>query len=195
MRSTSERLMLVPSSLSQGVLIQGPNALANRRRVDFVAFHEFGHIAAKEYCRPTALEPRTPVSWFEELIATYFAYAYVAKTDPEWALAARAEWSSQIKAFTPQVISLDWSFMDFLPGPELARTYGRYQFVLNTGAAELYDRYGIAALPRVKAALAWQSAGSWTRGELVESLSTVMPDLADWARGFGHRSRSGLRAT
>jgi len=185
--SIPERLLLLPSSLSQGVLITGPNALADRRRVDFVALHEYGHIAAKEYFRPTAAEPYTPVSWFEELIATYFAYSYVAGAEPEWGSAVRAEWSSQIEAFTPPVLSLDWRFMNSLPGPELSRTYGWYQFVLNKRAAELYDRHGVALLPRLKAALSWRDASGWTPAGLLKALDGVTPELASWARDFGRR--------
>ena len=185
--SIPERLLLLPSSLSQGVLITGPNELADRRRVDFVALHEYGHVAAKECFRPTAVEPYTPVSWFEELIATYFAYSYVAAADPEWASAARAEWSSQIEAFTPSVVSLDWSFMNSLPGPDLSRTYAWYQFVMNKRAAELYDRHGVALLPRLKAALLWKDASGWTPAGLLTALDGVTPELASWARDFGRQ--------
>ncbi len=185
--SIPERLLLLPSSLSQGVLILGPTALADRRRVDFVALHEYGHIAAKEYFRPEAVEPYTPVSWFDELIATYFAYSHLAEADPEWASAARAEWSSQIRDFTPPVLSLDWGFMSGLPGPELSRVYGWYQTVLNERAAELYDRRGIALLPRLKAALSWEDASRWTPARLLNALDGVTPELAAWAREFGRR--------
>ena len=182
--SIQERVLLLPASLSEGVLIMGPTALADRRRVDFVALHEFGHVAAKEYFRPDASEPYAAVGWFDELIATYFAYAHVAEADPAWASAARAEWSSQVQSFTPQTLSLDWGFMNALPGPELSRVYGWYQLVLNEQAAELYEEYGVALLPALEASLTWEDAATWTHEGLLGALATAAPALVSWAREF-----------
>jgi hypothetical protein len=183
--SIPEHVLMLPASLSEGVLVAGRDPLADRRRVDFVALHEFGHLASKEFLRPDAAEPYTPVSWFDELLATYFAYCYVAESDPEWAAAARAEWSSEVRSFEPSVRSLDWTFMESLPGPELSRTYGWYQNVLNLQAADLYRRHGPSLLPSLKAALPWQGAQSWTSEALIGHLDGVAPELANWAEGFG----------
>jgi len=188
--SISEGLLMLPSSLTQGVLIKGPDALADRRRVDFVALHEFGHLASKAYFRPAAPEPDVPVSWFDELLATFFAYAYVAQADPEWASAARAEWVREIEGFTPKVLSLDWRFMRTLPGPELSRTYGWYQIVLNHRAAEVYERHGIEWLTGLKSSLSWPDAADWTPEILLQQLDTAAPDLAAWARHFGSGGRA-----
>jgi hypothetical protein len=189
--SIPEHVLMLPASLSEGVLVQGPTQLDDRRRVDFVALHEYGHLAAKEYFRPEAGPPYTPMSWFDELIATYFAYGYLAETDPVWAAAARAEWEAAIRAYRPSVVSLDWGFMDALPPRELSDTYGWYQTVLNRQAAELFDRRGIELLPRLKEALDWRSASSWTTESLLDDLESVAPDLAAWARDFGEDAAAG----
>jgi hypothetical protein len=56
------------------VLIDGRNT----RRVDFVTLHEFGHLGAKQYLHPASTHEELRIPWFEELVATYFAYAFVS---------------------------------------------------------------------------------------------------------------------
>jgi hypothetical protein len=87
-----ELLVTAPASLSEGVLISGAAPEADRRRVHFVLLHELGHLASKRYLHPDSPRPYSPVRWFEELLATYFAYAYVRAHDAEWAEASRREW-------------------------------------------------------------------------------------------------------
>lgn len=184
--SMKERLLVLPSSLEEGLLIEGRDALEDRRRVDFVALHEFGHVAAREYFRPASEADYIPIKWFEELVATYFAYAHVASSDPEWAAAARGEWSSQLERYTPPVLSLDWRFMNSLPGREMAQAYGWYQFLLNLRAAELYDRHGVGLLRGLKERLAWNDAQSWSDETVLAVMDGLDPEFARWARNFGN---------
>ena len=121
------------------------------------------------------------VKWFEELLATYFAYSYVAAAEPAWAKAARAEWRSQIEAFDPPVHSLDWSYMNALPGPEVARNYAWYQFLLNLRAAELHDTYSVALLNRLKVELPWESSDTWSTATLLPLLDAIAPGFRIWA--------------
>jgi hypothetical protein len=185
--SINEHLLLLPASLEEGVLVEGRPSLAARRTVDFVTLHELGHIAAKEYFRPDDSLEYTPVSWFDELLATYFAFSYVATVDAAWAADAREEWAATVEGFKPQTLSLDWSFMNELNGAELARTYGWYQTILNLRAAELFDVHGIG-LPRTLKGMPWDEAQDWTTASVLESLDYTAPGLAAWARGFGSYS-------
>jgi hypothetical protein len=157
----NERLLVVPSSLTVGLLVERRTPLAGRRLVDFVTLHEFGHVAAKEYYRPGDTVAYVPVQWFRELVATYFAYAYVASVDPDWAAAARQEWAADVAAFTPAVQSLDWRFMGSLTGRELARTYEWYQLLLNLRAAELFTAHGTQLLMDLRR-LPWDNSRNWT---------------------------------
>lgn len=179
--SMPEQLIVMPSSLSEGLLIEGRDALADRRRVDFVQLHEHGHLLAKRYFRPESERDYLPVKWFEELLATCFAYSFVAATDPEWAGAARAEWRSRVAAFDPPVHSLDWSYMNALPGHEVARNYAWYQFVLNLRAAELHDRYGNDFLRRLRSGLPWEKGATWSTSSILALLEPIAPGFGDWA--------------
>ena len=184
--SMNERLLLLPSSLQVGLLVEGRDPGTARRLVDFVALHEYGHVAAKEYFRPGDRTDYIPVQWFRELIATYFAYSYIATADPAWAEASKAEWAAAVGASTPSVLSLDWAFMNEMNGIELAQTYEWYQLMLNLKAAELYEVHGISFLPTLQR-LPWDRSHDWTSAAVIESLSQIDPDLSEWARNFGVR--------
>jgi hypothetical protein len=176
-----ERLIVVPASLKEGVLINGPNALQDRRRVDFVTLHEFGHLAAKQYLHPTSAHDELPVPWFEELVATYFAYAFVARFDPEWTESARQEWIAHVEGHTPRTRSLDWSFMRSLPPAELSATYGWYQNVLNLRAADVYAARGLIFLRALRETLPLRTMDAWTTDALLGDLERIAPGSQRWA--------------
>lgn len=175
--SIPDKIIFMPSSLTEGLLVRGQNELAVRQRIDFVLLHELGHIAAKEYFRQTSDEDYLPIQWLDELIATYFAYAYVAYADPVWAATAVHEWQREVDGFSPTVLSLDWSYMNELPGGAVARDYGWYQIRLNLWAAQLYSEHGLDLLREIKQELPWESAESWKPAAL-------LPLLDDIAAGF-----------
>jgi hypothetical protein len=190
--SMNERLLLLPSSLQVGLMVEGRDPDVAKRLVDFVALHEYGHVAAKEYFRPEDSADYIPVQWFRELVATYFAYCYIATVDQAWAEASRAEWAAAAAASAPPVLSLDWGFMNEMTGVELAQTYEWYQLMLNLKAAELFDAHGIALLPALKR-LPWDRSRDWTSAVVIESLNPINPGLSEWARNFGASQSSGVR--
>lgn len=173
--SVEDLLMTVPASLDEGVLILGPDDKANRRRVRFVMLHEFGHIANKRHLHPESPIPYSSVRWFEELLATYFAYSYVRADDPEWAEASRREWVDFLNGYSPAVLSLDWGFMRELAPDEIARTYAWYQILLNLWVANLYEERGLDFLRAVKDRLPWKDSGTWTTESLVPALEEIAP--------------------
>ena len=183
--STPDRLIMMPSSLREGLLIRGPSELDDRRRVDFVLLHEYGHLAARDYFRSDSdPEYLASVPWFEELLATYFGYAFVYSSDSAWAEAARRDWLGEVKAFTPREVSLDWSFMSDLPGPEIARTYGWYQVMLNLRVADIYEQRGLGFLRELKEELPWNDSHNWTTASLFPLLEKVSPGFDHWAESL-----------
>jgi hypothetical protein len=179
--SVAERLMVVPASLKEGALIDGQNAHDDRWRVDFVTLHEFGHLTAKQYLHPTSAQEEMPVQWFEELVATFFAYAFVSSFDREGAERARRDWIGRVEGYTPRKRSLDWSFMRTLPPAELGATYGWYQYVLNLRVADVYGRHGIAFLRALKERLPFRTMNTWTTESLLGHLDRIAPGFQRWA--------------
>lgn len=176
-------LMGVPASLDEGVLIVGPDDEADLRRVRFVMLHEFGHLASKRYLHPESSRPYSSVKWFEEFLASYFAYAFVRSAYPEWAETSRSEWSDFIAGYTPPVLSpLDWSFMRDLPPEESGQTFAWYQVLLNLRAAAVYEEHGFDFLRQVRDQLAWDEAGEWTAESVLSTLEGFAPGFEAWAQ-------------
>jgi hypothetical protein len=179
-----ESLMGVPASLQEGILIVGPDKQANLRRVRFVMLHEYGHLAAKRYLHPQGDQLYSSVRWFEEMVATYFAYAFVHNADAEWARAGRQEWTAFVEADAPASATLDWSFMYRLPPQQFGRTYAWYQNMLNVRAADVYAEHGLRFLTALRDRLPWSTSEAWTTGMLLPLLDSIAPGFQTWADGL-----------
>jgi len=176
-----ESLAAVPASLEEGILIQGPDEQANQRRVRFVMLHEYGHLAAKRYLHPEGEQLWSSVRWFEEMIASYFAYTFVHQSDPDWTRAGRGEWEVHVQRDPPRSATLDWRFMMELPPREFGRTYAWYQNLLNVRVAALYDEQGLAFLQGARDQLPWKRCNTWTTDALLSELEPFAPGFQAWA--------------
>jgi len=191
--STAETLIVAPASLREGALINGPNEQADRRRVEFVALHEFGHLAAKRYFHPASAHEELPIPWFEELLATYFGYSFVAASNDQWAHSARQEWIARVESYIPRQLTLDWSFMRTLPPNELAQTYGWYQYLLNVRVADVHREHGLAFLQKLRAKLPLDNLDKWSSESLLRDLEQIAPGFQEWAAQF-QKARSEVRS-
>jgi hypothetical protein len=154
------------------------------RAIDFIALHEYGHLASKQYFHPTGNREYGPVRWFEEFLATYFGYAFVQTFHPQWAERIAREWKDNLENYTPRVLSLDWRFMRDLSPDELGRTYGWYQNMLNLRVADVYDQYGIAFLRALKEDLPWHDLDTWTTASLLPGLEDIAPGFEAWSESL-----------
>jgi hypothetical protein len=179
--SQADNLIFLPSSLKEGLLIKGPDEIANRRRVDYIALH---------YYRSSSIGEPVPVSWFNEFLATYFAITFIQSTDPEWARAIQAEWQANVENYTPGTISLDWGFMNELQPDELARTYAWYQNLLNLRAAEVYHERGSLFLHDLKDGLLWDDVDNWTNESVLSQIESISPGFTEWANSLGSRYKN-----
>lgn len=176
-----ESLIGAPASLTEGILIQGPDEEANLRRVRFVMLHEYGHLAAKEYLHPQGRQLYSSVRWFEEMLATYFAYAFVHRADPDWARTGRREWAQVVQRDPPDSATLDWRFMARLPPQQSGQVYAWYQNLLNVRAADLYAEHGLDFLREVRDQLPWANSDEWTTDMLLTHLESFAPGFQLWA--------------
>lgn len=177
-----ESLVTVPASLTEGILIQGPDEEADLRRVRFVMLHEYGHLAAKAYLHPHGEQLWSSVHWFEEMVATYFAYAYVYRADPDWARAGRREWVEYVQRDPPRSATLDWRFMSRLPPQQFGAVYAWYQTLLNVRATDLYAEHGLEFLRDVRDQLPWTNSDEWTSDMLLSYLESFAPGFQTWAK-------------
>lgn len=186
-----ESLMGVPASLTEGILIQGPDQEADLRRVRFVMLHEYGHLAAKAYLHPHGERLWSSVRWFEEMVATYFAYGFVHRTDPDWAGAGCREWVAYVQRDPPRSATLDWRFMARLPPQEFGQVYAWYQNLLNVRAADLYADHGLDFLRHVRDQLPWTSSSEWTTDMLLTHVELFAPGFQAWAQQLQQGRFSG----
>lgn len=177
-------LVVVPASLEEGVLIRGPDPASNLRRVQFVMLHELGHLAAKRYLHPEGPRPYSSVVWFEEFLATYFAYAFIHDHFPEWAAASRGEWADVVEGYTPLVLSLDRGFTGDVPPDQAGRIFAWYQNLLNLRAATVYEEHELDFLRQVKDRMEWDEAGDWTTRYVLSTLEGFAPGFESWAQNL-----------
>lgn len=180
-----DRIIMMPSSLNEGTMINKKrNRQENRWFVDFVLLHEYAHFLEKDYFRPLDKNNYLGVNWFSEFIANYFAYAYIHSTNTKWVDGAKKLWKENLRAYTPQKFTLDWSFMNNLPPQELGPTYGWYQIMLNLKAAELYEKYGLDFLRTLKERLPWQDSENWSTESLLSLLEDISPGFVEWSKSI-----------
>lgn len=179
--SISERLLFTQSSLTEGFMVRGPTSQHDRYRIGFGLIHEHGHLLEKAFFRPFDPKDDLPVQWFAELLANYFAFAYLSTAEPEWASASKGMWKDVVGGYTPSKLSLDWSFMNDLPPQELARTYAWYQNLLNLRAAALYEAHGLGFLEELKEQLPWEDTAAWTSASVLDALENIAPGSRAWA--------------
>jgi hypothetical protein len=143
--------------------------------VDFVALHELGHLAAKQYFHPeSGHDFGVPIRWFEEFLASYFAVSAAHAADPDWIATVEQRSNMTIGSFDPAVRSFDWEFMQRLPGADFARTYAWYQSMLNLAAIEIHGRLGVGLLRSLKDDLNGTEVGEWTNDEILLHLRELV---------------------
>lgn len=185
-----DRIIMMPSSLTEGIMINpGRNRQENKWFVDYVLVHEYSHFLEKDYFRPADKSDYLSVKWLGEFIANYFAYAYIHSADTAWATGAKKMWRENLKAYTPEKFTLNWSFMNDLPPQELGPTYAWYQVMLNLRAAELYEKYGVGFLQTLKEKLPWQEVEKWDTKTLLPLLETIYPGFKKWSENIESYSR------
>lgn len=150
---------------------------------DFIfhpALHEFGHVLIHRYGMDV------PNNWVEEMLATYFAYAYEKARDPQ--LATLVEGFARISAPAMQFTSLE----DFENASALknmsAANYDWYEHQFERRVIEVYRQQGLSFLVKTKAAFPVPAGGErqyqWlTVPETLSRMERVCPGFQTWAKG------------
>lgn len=148
-----------------------------RRMTDLIGYHELGH----GYTTAYGIRPHT--RWFNELLATYMAYAFLHRARPELARSWEAVLQAKLDGPVPAHTSLaDFDSLYVRVGPE---NYNWYQAVFAQQAAEVFRAEGLGFLARVRAAF---PAGDGPRMEgdtFLARLEEVRPGFRAWADSLG----------
>lgn len=106
---------------------------------DLIALHELGHVYERLY------GIKTPTRWLDELVASYFAYAFLKEEHPKLAVLMKTMASDlYIHAMKPKHRTLaDFEEFYLNAGPD---NYSWYQGQFLREAAAIYDKQGLGFL-------------------------------------------------
>lgn len=149
--------------------------------VDLVSFHELGHTLLLNF----GIDPQN--RWFNEFLASYFSYAYIAERQPEWkrvfALLGRP---SKIR---PKNTSLD----DFDRLYDDVDDVGWYHGMFESRIREIYPQLGLKFLADLKREFPLvPSRAEYMKpidtrmkpSQLLELLEKIAPGFQKWAAAF-----------
>jgi len=180
------QLIGVPATLDEGLTIADPSDIeGNRRRLRFISLHELGHLSAREFFHPESEYRWSPVGWFEEFLATYFAVAYASLDEETRAFVIQFS-SDTMDGTDPTYTDLERMHAVFglLPPPEAAANYAWYQTAINLRAVEMYERHGFGLLADLREVLDWGSFEDWNTEYLLARIDQVDPGFRAWAESI-----------
>jgi hypothetical protein len=146
------------------------------RYVDLVGLHELGHTYT------TGMGIRPSQLWLGELLATYFAYAYLRQHQPRQAQL----WDGILQAYRDAVRPDHTSLADFerLYFGVGARNYVWYQARFQEMVREAYDAMGLDFLREVRAAFPRDEVERPNLEETLRRLERMHPGFGAWASGM-----------
>jgi hypothetical protein len=155
---------------------------AARRFILHPAYHEVGHTLVAQY----GIEARS--HWLNEMLASYFAYAYEKARDRETATIVEGF----TKMSSPPIAYA--SLEDFEAHPMMdAANYDWYQWQFQSRIVEVYRQQGLGFLVKVKAEFP-EGTRAMTMAETLSRLETISPGFKAWARRLGqYKTQHELR--
>ena len=140
---------------------------------DLIGYHEIGHVIIE--ARGLTQTQR----WFDEMLATFAAYAFMRDRHPTIARAWDALMRLNLETLQPSFRSLDEFEKRYDDMPQ--ETYGWFQGMFQMRLAELYEARGLAALNEFRQAGIIEGRTYETPAELLARLEKVTPGFQQWA--------------
>ena len=152
-------------------------AEANRRMVDLIGLHEIGHAQVTAY----GIDARQ--RWFNELLASYFAYAYMQRNEPTNAVVWDRVTQAGREGHTPSYTSLDdFNRLYLAVG---VSDYGWYQNVFQKRIQAVYEEHGLDFLRRVRECFSNPEWRPESAAELLDVLEGIAPGFLAWSAELG----------
>ncbi|HEV3482261.1 MAG TPA: hypothetical protein VGR97_08020 [Candidatus Acidoferrales bacterium] len=152
---------------------------AARRFILHPAYHEVGHTLVRQY----GIE--VPNHWLNEMLASYFAYAYEKARDRETATIVEGftKMSSPPIAYT--------SLEDFEAHPMMdTANYTWYQWQFESRIGEVYRQQGLGFLAKVRTAFP-KGTPDISVPDTVARLEAISPGFQAWAKALSeHKSKA-----
>ncbi|MFN2374883.1 MAG: hypothetical protein ABR545_13830 [Cyclonatronaceae bacterium] len=144
--------------------------------VDLIGLHEIGH----EQVRAFGINTRQ--RWFDELMASYLAYAYLRTMEPRMAVVWDAVTRAGREGYQSNHTSLD-DFNRLYTGVGVG-DYVWYQNVFHERVRDVYDVHGLAFVREVKNRLGNTHLKTITAEDLLAVLEEIAPGFMEWAAMF-----------
>ena len=150
---------------------------ANRRMVDLIGLHEIGH------AQVTAFGINARQRWFNEFLASYFAYAYMQSYEPSTAIVWDRVTQAGREGHKPSYTSLD----DFnrLYVAVGVSDYGWYQNMFQKRIHDIYKEHGLDFLRLVRERFSDPEWKPEKAAELLEVLEEIAPGFIAWSAELG----------
>jgi hypothetical protein len=146
---------------------------------DFIGYHEVGHVVIE------ALGLSQTQGWFNEILATFAAYAFMRDRHPDYARAWDALMQFNIETRQPDFRSLsefERQYAQVPRGGMSMETLGWFQGMFHVRAAEVYSARGLEFLADLRSAGITAGATYDTPVELLTRLEAIVPGFQRWAQ-------------
>jgi hypothetical protein len=150
--------------------------LAKRRMVDLIGLHEIGHAQVYAY----GLDAKQ--HWFNEFLASYFAYGYMRSREPEMAVVWDAVMQAGREGYEPTHRSLD--DLNRLYAGVGVGDYVWYQNVFQDRIRAVYDEHGLDFLRRTLDRMSDPQWDPESSAELLAVLEEIAPGFLAWAEEY-----------
>ena len=189
----ADRLVVMPVRANLAMMASGPDSVRTRRIMEVVALHQLGHMVTATYLQPAGFRgPAPPVRWFDELLASYFAYSYMRASAPELATFMTDLAREITRGTEPRfsgLVQYDAFYESYLSVPQGSDNHGWYHNAFNLRAAELYGQHGEELMHAIRSELPWSRLESWTTEELLELLEPIAPGFLAWSEEMASVTR------
>jgi hypothetical protein len=142
---------------------------------DLIGYHEVGHVVIWEYGL------RQTQSWFDEMLATFAAYAFLSERDTGEARVWDALMQRQIESIKPAFRHLE-SFNARYPDDIPQETYAWYQAMFHQRVADVHKVSGLKFLTMLRTAGLTADVKYATAADLLKRLEEISPGFEPWAR-------------
>lgn len=143
--------------------------------VNLIIFHEIGHPYANSY------GIAKPAKWFNEFVASYFAYTFMYAAYPEYAHIWKLSGDVILQGHEPTHRTL--KEFEELYARVGVPDYGWYQSAFEKRANPLVEKRGVSFIREMKEAFP-EGTGDLSNEEIIAKLEKIAPGFKEWSKIF-----------
>lgn len=189
-------IVVMPATTKRGVVVDALGEFLDRKMiqptVDYIGLHNVARLYVRRYLYPEDFEGEPSIRWFEELMASYLASAFLG--DDRSALSVHWDQVAErvLERPPPESTSLanfEKEYGGALAPLEKLSRFVWYQSAFSQMARELHENQGLELIQRLKAELPWDTFDSWESDQLLGWLEPIAPEIPAWATELSSERR------